>query len=71
MVGKRLGCKDVMVTVRVYAHLFAEAWEKTRDVLDAAWGEPGETGRETESSGVGGRIPEPCVEKPALVQVSP
>jgi integrase len=58
VVQKRLGHKDVMTTLRTYAHLFAEAEERTRDVLDAAWAEPGETGAETESSGTSGRIPE-------------
>lgn len=66
VVSKRLGHKDVMVTMRVYAHLFAEAEEKTRDVLDAAWGEPGETGRETESSAASGRIPETHAENRRL-----
>lgn len=58
VVQKRLGHKDVMTTLRTYAHLFAEAEERTRDVLDAAWAERGETGGETESAGTGGRIPE-------------
>jgi integrase len=58
VVQKRLGHKDVMTTLRTYAHLFAEAEEKTRDVLDAAWAEPGETGAESESSNSSGRIPE-------------
>ncbi len=58
VVQKRLGHKDVMTTLRTYSHLFAEAEERTRDVLDAAWAEPGETGGEAESSGAGGRIPE-------------
>lgn len=58
VVQKRLGHKDVMTTLRTYSHLFAEAEERTRDVLDAAWAEPGETGREAESSETGGRIPE-------------
>lgn len=58
VVSKRLGHKDVMTTMRVYAHLFAEAEERTRSVLDAAWSEPGETGAVAESSALGGRIPE-------------
>ncbi|MFI2314134.1 hypothetical protein AMK17_25160 [Streptomyces sp. CB00072] len=58
VVQKRLGHKDVMTTLRTYSHLFAEAEERTRDVLDAAWAEPGETGGETESPETGGRIPE-------------
>lgn len=40
VVQKRLGHKDVMTTLRIYAHLFAEAEEQTRSVLDAAWTEP-------------------------------
>lgn len=59
VVQKRLGHKDVMTTLRTYAHLFAEAEEKTRDVLDAAWALPGETGAEAESPASGGRFPEP------------
>lgn len=52
VVQRRLGHKDVMTTMRTYAHLFAEAEEQTRGVLDAAWA-PKE-----ESSEVAGRIPE-------------
>lgn len=40
VVQKRLGHKDVMTTLRIYAHLFAEAEEQTRSVLDAAWAIP-------------------------------
>lgn len=58
VVQKRLGHKDVMTTLRTYAHLFAEAEEKTRDVLDAAWADPAETEAGAESSATGGRIPE-------------
>lgn len=58
VVQRRLGHKDVMTTLRTYAHLFAEAEERTRDVLDAAWAESGETGGKAESSESGGRIPE-------------
>jgi integrase len=58
VVQKRLGHKDVMTTLRTYAHLFAEAEERTRSVLDAAWAVPGETGPEVESSEPSGRIPE-------------
>lgn len=61
VVQKRLGHKDVMTTLRTYSHLFAEAEERTRDVLDAAWAEPGETGSTglgAESSESGGRLPE-------------
>lgn len=58
VVSKRLGHKDVAFTMRTYAHLFAEAEEQTRSVLDAAWAVPGETGSEVESSEPSGRIPE-------------
>ncbi|MFI1940936.1 tyrosine-type recombinase/integrase [Streptomyces purpureus] len=70
VVQKRLGHKDVMTTLRVYAHLFAEAEEQTREVLDAAWAKPGETGAEKESPQQGGRIPESRRSKGALKQVS-
>lgn len=58
VVQRRLGHKDVMTTLRTYSHLFAEAEEKTRDVLDAAWSTSSKTGTEEESSEAGGRIPE-------------
>ncbi|MYR73022.1 MULTISPECIES: site-specific integrase [unclassified Streptomyces] len=58
VVQKRLGHKDVMTTLRTYSHLFAEAEERTRDVLDAAWADPTETGAGTEFSEAGGRLPE-------------
>ncbi|MFI1889884.1 tyrosine-type recombinase/integrase [Streptomyces jumonjinensis] len=57
VVQKRLGHKDVMTTLRTYAHLFAEAEEQTRGVLDAAWAEPSEAA-EVESSKQSGRVPE-------------
>lgn len=69
VVQKRLGHKDVMTTLRVYAHLFAEAEERTRDVLDAAWGEPGETAQ-VESPQQGGTIPESRRQVSVLRQVS-
>lgn len=65
VVQKRLGHKDVATTLRTYAHLFAEAEERTRDVLDSAWGEPVQ-----ESSGSSGRIPESRGEIRVLPQVS-
>lgn len=52
VVQRRLGHKDVMTTMRTYAHLFAEADEQTRGVLDAAWASKGE------SAATAGRIPE-------------
>lgn len=67
VVSKRLGHKDVMMTMRTYAHLFAEAEEQTRDVLDAAWAVPGET--EGGSSGAGGRIPEARSAEADIVQL--
>ncbi|MEU7010409.1 site-specific integrase [Streptomyces sp. NPDC046332] len=70
VVQKRLGHKDVMTTLRTYAHLFAEAEEQTRDVLDAAWAEPGETAAQQESPQQGGRIPESRRSTGALKQVS-
>ena len=70
VVQKRLGHKDVMTTLRTYAHLFAEAEEQTRDVLDAAWAEPGETASQEESPQQGGRIPESRRSVSALRQVS-
>jgi len=52
VVQRRLGHKDVMTTMRTYAHLFAEADEQTRGVLEAAWAPKGE------SAVTAGRIPE-------------
>jgi hypothetical protein len=43
-----------MTTMRAYARLFAEADERTRDVLDAAWAVSGETGVGSEFSAPGG-----------------
>lgn len=40
VVQQRLGHKDVLTTLRIYSHLFNEAKETTRDVLDAAWAVP-------------------------------
>jgi len=51
VVQKRLGHKDVKTTLRTYAHLFAEAEERTRSVLDAAWAVE-------ESAAASGTIPE-------------
>jgi integrase len=60
VVQKRLGHKDVMTTMRTYAHLFAEAEERTRSVLDAAWSEFPEAS---------GRIPEPRAADMRVMQV--
>lgn len=46
VVQKRLGHKNVTTTLSTYAHLFAEAEERTRDVLDAAWGSQRDRGGE-------------------------
>ena len=62
VVQKRMGHKDITTTLRTYAHLFAEAEERTRDVLDAAW-----TG---EFAVPGGRIPESRGSVVAFPQVS-
>jgi integrase len=40
VVQRRLGHKDVLTTLRIYSHLFNEAKEQTRSVLDAAWAVP-------------------------------
>ncbi|MBV7671419.1 site-specific integrase [Streptomyces halstedii] len=58
VVQQRLGHKDVLTTMRTYAHLFAEAEEKTRDVLDAAWADVRKAASGAESSETSGRIPE-------------
>jgi integrase len=70
VVQKRMGHKDVTMTLRLYSHLFAEAEEQTRSVLDAAWEVSGETGASVESSSSSGRIPESRAKKPALTQVN-
>jgi len=72
VVSKRLGHTDVAFTMRVYAHLFAEAEEQTRSVLDAAWAVPGQTRGKAgeESSQPTGREPESHGRKPALVQLN-
>lgn len=70
VVQKRMGHKDVMTTLRVYAHLFAEAEERTRDVLDAAWADPGETASGKESLQQGGTVPESGGQISVLRQVS-
>ncbi|MDX5570397.1 site-specific integrase [Streptomyces sp. ID05-04B] len=72
VVSRRLGHTDVAFTMRIYAHLFAEAEEQTRSVLDAAWAEPDETGGSgSESSEPTGTNPEPAPRERALVQVNP
>jgi integrase len=64
VVQKRLGHKDVVTTLRIYSHLWAEADEQTRSVLDAAWGDSGE------SAGTGGTVPEPRGGKLRFLQVN-
>lgn len=66
VVQKRLGHEDVMTTLRTYAHLFAEAEEQTRDVLDLAWTLP-ETGKESPETS--GRIPERRAAAGVLMQL--
>lgn len=70
VVQRRLGHKDVMTTMRTYAHLFAEAEEQTRTVLEAAWAEPAGTGAAAESSEQGGRLPESRKPEGVVVQLS-
>nr|WP_250402231.1 tyrosine-type recombinase/integrase [Streptomyces cellostaticus] len=71
VVSRRLGHKDVAFTMRIYAHLFAEAEEQTRSVLDAAWAEPGETDRKgSKISAAPGTNPESGSKRGALVQVN-
>ncbi|MFD9752623.1 tyrosine-type recombinase/integrase [[Kitasatospora] papulosa] len=69
VVQKRLGHKDVMTTLRTYSHLFAEAEERTRDVLDAAWADPAETGVGTEFSATSGRVPESRTDSGVVAQL--
>lgn len=62
VVQQRLGHKDVLTTLRIYSHLWTEAEEKTRSVLDQARqkaregrsGSPRPTGRIPESGSAGG-----------------
>jgi hypothetical protein len=76
VVSKRLGHTDVAFTMRVYAHLFAEAEEQTRSVLDAAWTVPAQTREEDgeqavpESPQPTGREPESRASKPVLLQLN-
>lgn len=71
VVSKRLGHKDVAFTMRIYAHLFTEAEEQTRSVLDKAWAAQDSVPTEAaKSSQLSGRIPEPRPRKGALRQVS-
>ncbi|WP_329311650.1 tyrosine-type recombinase/integrase [Streptomyces sp. NBC_01262] len=77
VVQKRLGHKDVLTTLRLYAHLFAEAEAQTRAVLDGAW-EKARSGlvvpRQAavpESPQPGGRLPEDGHGKGGLTVVRP
>lgn len=67
VVQRRLGHRDVSTTMRTYSHLFAEAEERTRGVLDAAWSNVGQAGDDLET---GGRIPEGRGEVVEFPQVS-
>jgi integrase len=66
VVQKRLGHKNVLTTMTVYAHLWAEAEEQTRDVLDTAWAKHAPS----DSSARGGRIPESQSGDKPLAKVS-
>ncbi|QFR00758.1 site-specific integrase [Streptomyces phaeolivaceus] len=71
VVSRRLGHKDVAFTMRIYAHLFTEAEEQTRSVLDAAWATPGDTQTgPAEIPRPTGRKPESMARKGALTQVN-
>ncbi|MDT0306827.1 site-specific integrase [Streptomyces sp. DSM 44917] len=72
VVQERLGHKDVATTMRIYAHLWAEADSRTRDVLaDARRKARGATmeGTDRKSSASGGRIPESKAPVRALTMV--
>lgn len=70
VVQQRLGHKDVLTTLRIYSHLWAEAEEKTRSVLDEARAKA-RAARPAESSQPDGRIPESRRSTGALTVVSP
>ncbi|MCP9205560.1 tyrosine-type recombinase/integrase [Streptomyces sp. NEAU-Y11] len=78
VVQKRLGHKDVLTTLRVYSHLWAEAEEQTRTVLDGAWEKArsgllvpeGGAARE-ESPAASGTLPESGSSSGALALVKP
>lgn len=53
VVQKRLGHKNISTTLRIYTHLFTEAEEQTRSVLDDAW-----RNASVESPGASGTLPE-------------
>lgn len=64
VVQKRLGHKDVLTTLRTYTHLWAEAEERTREILEAAWNDGGSVVKS-------GTIPESRSSENALAQVRP
>jgi integrase len=72
VVQKRLGHKDVLTTLRIYSHLWAEAEEQTRSVLDTARQKARavRAARLAESPQPGGTIPESGGEKHAAVLVN-
>jgi integrase len=71
VVQKRLGHKDVLTTLRIYAHLWAEAEEQTRSVLDDAWAKAAQPKQApAESSQPTGTLPESDQGKTALTVVS-
>jgi integrase len=69
VVQRRMGHKDVMTTMRIYAHLFAEAEEQTRSVLDDAWAEPEEAKVLQKFPRKSGRVPESRPSTGRLAQV--
>lgn len=71
VVQKRLGHKDVLTTLRIYSHLWAEAEEQTRSVLDTARQKArAARARPAESPQPGGTIPESGGENEAPVLVN-
>ena len=46
-VARRMGHKNPSMTLDVYSHLFADSEERTRSVVDAAWGSSPQTVRRT------------------------
>ncbi|MGK5496649.1 tyrosine-type recombinase/integrase [Streptomyces sp. URMC 125] len=69
VVQERLGHKDVSTTMRIYAHLWAEADSRTRSVLEDARRAARE-GLAAESPQPTGRIPEPRGRKGPLTVVN-
>lgn len=66
VVQRRLGHKNITTTMRIYAHLWAEAEERTRSVLDDAWAK---SAAGAESPAAGGTPAESAPAKGALTVV--